>query len=142
MPTNTDEMIKDILLNIKTHEVRTTKQIEEDTLMIVNEIFDDFICYPRNLPNKEEALKELEGWEFIHPENLRTGMIVKFFNMRYFYDLKLNKGRYVSSKDDTIKVHVDGSYKIVKNKHFFKEITEKDRVKISLIEAIYEKNKN
>ena len=51
--------------------------------------------YDKNIENKEEALKELENYQYLYIDDLNPGDFVRYFNSKIFYNMKLCLGGIV-----------------------------------------------
>ena len=86
---NIDDEIEKIISNIKENEYDSLNDIEELRSLAIDKVFSNFMRYEKNIQNKLAAEKELQSYEFIDVDDLQKGDFVRYFNFRFFFDLKL-----------------------------------------------------
>ena len=79
-------------------EIRTLTQIKDLNNEAVDDIFADFIIYPRNEENKLDSLEELKEYQLIHYSDLYKGDKVAYFKTRDFWNIKLITGAVVGQQ--------------------------------------------
>ena len=102
------EKIENIIKNISKTEIRTLTQIKDLNSEAVDDIFADFINYPRNSENKFESLDELKEYQLIHYSDLYKGDKVAYFKTRDFWNIKLVKGTVVGQNKKGILSKIKG----------------------------------
>lgn len=138
-----DEQISAILKNISKKEIRTMEEVQKRTRDAVQDIFADFMCYKNNEVNKKLALIELEDYEVIDLGNIHKHDDIIYFKTKYFFNIQLVKGKAINVlSGDRLSVKTSGKIFHVKCKHYFRKLTEEDKIKISLVEAICDNNQN
>ena len=132
-----DEQISNILKNISKKEIRTMTEVREKVREAVNDIFDEFMCYKNNEVNKKMALLELEDYEVIDLHNIHKKDDIIYFKTRYFYNIQLVKGSAINVlSGDRLSIKKSGKIFHVRCKYYFRKLTDEDKIKISLVEAI------
>ncbi len=133
------EKIENIIKNISKTELRTLTQINDLNNEAVDDMFADFIIYPRNEENKFESLDELKEYQLIHYSDLYKGDKVAYFKTRDFWNIKLIKGTVVGqNKKGEYSVKLKGNKIVyVLPKYIFRKLTEEEKFKIQLIEAVF-----
>ena len=133
------EKIENIIKNISKTEIRTLTQIKDLNNEAVDDIFSDFISYPRNSENKFESLDELKEYQLIHYSDLYKGDKVAYFKTRDFWNIKLITGTVVGqNKKGEYSVKLKGNKIVyVLPKYIFRKLTEEEKFKIQLIEAVF-----
>lgn len=133
------EKIENIIKNISKTEIRTLTQIKDLNSEAVDDIFADFINYPRNSENKFESLDELKEYQLIHYSDLYKGDKVAYFKTRDFWNIKLVKGTVVGqNKKGEYSVKLKGDKIVyVLPRYIFRKLTEEEKFKIQLIEAVF-----
>lgn len=132
-----DEQISDILKNISTKEIRTMEEVQKRTRNAVEDIFSDFMCYKNNEVNKKLALLELEEYEVVDLFNIHKNDEIIYFKTKYFFNIQLVKGKSINVlSGGRLSVKTAGKIFHVKCKYYFRKLTEEDKIKISLVEAI------
>lgn len=133
------EKIENIIKNISKTEIRTLTQIKDLNNEAVDDIFSDFISYPRNSENKFESLDELKEYQLIHYSDLYKGDKVAYFKTRDFWNIKLITGTVVGqNKKGEYSVKLKGNKTVyVLPKYIFRKLTDEEKFKIQLIEAVF-----
>ena len=133
------EKIENIIKNISKTEIRTLTQIKDLNNEAVDDIFSDFISYPRNSENKFESLDELKEYQLIHYSDLYKGDKVAYFKTRDFWNIKLITGTVVGqNKKGEYSVKLKGNKIVyVLPKYIFRKLTDEEKFKIQLIEAVF-----
>ena len=133
------EKIENIIKGISKTEIRTLTQIKDLNSEAVDDIFADFINYPRNEENKLDSLEELKEYQLIHYSELYKGDKVAYFKTRDFWNIKLITGTVVGqNKKGEYSVKLKGNKIVyVLPKYIFRKLTEEEKFKIQLIEAVF-----
>ena len=115
--------------------------IEEQRTEAINKIFERFMHYDKNIKNKEDAMEELEDYQYLYIDDAQPGDFVRYFNTKIFYDLKLCLGGTIINKNYEnkglvlIKSPVN-KYIVSRAKMFFKRIKKDDLVKMRLMDMV------
>ena len=141
---DTNKTIEQILLNIKQKEIRTMKSIVNERNLKIDEVVDDFMCYPKNQENIKQIKEKLEDYELITIDQLYKYDTILYIDMYYFYDFELSKIKVLRFEPNG-KIHVkrmsSGKNNVYKTidipSAIFRKLTEEDKVKINLVETIY-----
>ena len=133
------EKIENIIKGISKTEIRTLTQIKDLNSEALDDIFADFINYPRNEENKLDSLEELKEYQLIHYSELYKGDKVAYFKTRDFWNIKLITGTVVGqNKKGNYSVKLKGNKIVyVLPKYIFRKLTEEEKFKIQLIEAVF-----
>ena len=135
------EKIQNIIKSISENkkEIWTLTQIKTLTSEVVNDIFDEFINYPRNPDNKMEAFEILKDFQLIQYSDLFKGDTVAYFKTNEFWNIKLVIGKVVGqNKKGFYSVKLKGSKIVyVLPKYIFRKLTDEEKFKIQLIEAVF-----
>ena len=132
-----DEQISNILKNISTKEIRTMDEVRKGVRDAVEDIFGDFMCYKNNEVNRKMALIELEDYELIDLHNIHKRDEIIYFKTRNFFNIQLVKGSAINVlSGDRLSVKTSGKIYHVRCKYYFRKLTQEDKIKISLVEAI------
>ena len=89
------EKIENIIKSISKTEIRTLTQIKDLNNEAVDDIFADFVNYPRNEENKLDSLDELKEYQLIQYSDLYKVDKVAYFKTRDFWNIKLITGTVV-----------------------------------------------
>ena len=139
-----EEIIEEILSEIQYKKLYTFKEIATLREENLNNIFKDFIEYPNNHDNYKNILSIItkDEYQYVDPDQLKKNDIILYLDLNMFYNLKPYKARVASVliKDNHLKIRVfteNSTYKILNNKiKLFKLLSDEDKVRISLYEAI------
>tara|TARA_B100001093_G_C26278964_1_gene780249 strand:- start:60 stop:482 length:423 start_codon:yes stop_codon:yes gene_type:complete len=133
------EKIENIIKGISKTEIRTLTQIKDLNSEAIDDIFADFVNYPRNEENKLDSLEELKEYQLIHYSELYKGDKVAYFKTRDFWNIKLITGTVVGqNKKGEYSVKLKGNKIVyVLPKYIFRKLTEEEKFKIQLIEAVF-----
>ena len=141
--TSYDSTIEDVLMSIKSKEVRTMQDIINLRENAIDEIMNDFLCYPKNQENIKKLKKDLQDYEIIDISNLYRDDYIAYLNTYHFYNITLEMGKVIRILDDgqlRIRVISNGNKSVYKTKqldYIFRKLSDEDKVKINLVEAIY-----
>ncbi len=140
--SDTDEEIEKILNDITIKEIRTLKDIKHSNKDIIDTIYKDYLKYPINKLNKTNISNFFfkNNYEYVDiKDNFISGWIC-YIDLTKFYDLKIHcRGLFIKFKSaDSIIIKLNNRYYTVNiiNKIFFRKLTNKDLLKIHLIETI------
>ena len=136
--------IENILLNLKKREIRTMEQLNMERNSKIDEIMDDFMCYPKNQENIKKIKEELKDFEVVSIDTVYKDDILFYLDTYYFFDILLAKIKIIGIKDEG-KIRIKrwtqnkhGVYKTINTPAvMFRKLTEEDKVKINLVETVY-----
>lgn len=132
-----DEQISDILKNISKKEIRTMQEVRTGVGNAIEDIFGDFMCYKNNEVNKKMAYVELEDYEVVDLYNIHRKDDIIYFKTKNFFNIQLVKGSAINVlSGDRLSIKTSGKIFHVKCKYYFRKLTDEDKIKISLVEAI------
>ena len=132
-----DEQISDILKNISKKEIRTMTEVRNGVSNAIEDIFSDFMCYKNNEVNKKMAYVELDDYEVVDLYNIHKSDDIIYFKTKNFFNIQLVKGSAVNVlSGDRLSIKTSGKIFHVRCKYYFRKLTEEDKIKISLVEAI------
>lgn len=136
-----EEEINKILDNIQHSTYGSYQELEDQRNTALDKIFERYMHYEKNIQNKEEAIEELENYQYLYIDDIQPGDFVKYFNTKIFYNMKLCLGGTVINKNYEnkglvlIKSPVK-KYSVVKSKMFFKKLKQDDLVKMRLMDMV------
>jgi hypothetical protein len=133
------EKIENIIKNISKTEIKTFAQIKELNREAVEDIFSDFIDYPRNNDNKEEALEKLADYQLIKYSDLYKGDNVAYLNKKEFWNIKIITGRVIGMNKNghySVKIGYNKTVYVLPE-YIFRKLTDDEKFKLQLIEAVY-----
>jgi len=141
------DTIEQVLMSINPKEVRTMAQIKQQREEAVDDVMEDFMCYPKNKENINKIKKDLENYELVPRENLYKHDTILFLNSYHFYDIYLEQAKVIRLEDGEnmrLKIFTEKNsnlYKTKPVKYAFRKLSDEDKVKINLVEAIYSMDK-
>ena len=136
-----EEEINKILDNIEYSSYGSYQEVESQRNLAIDKVFERFMHYDKNIENKEEALEELENYQYLYIDDLNPGDFVRYFNSKIFYNMKLCLGGIVVNNNYENKGLVlikspTKKYLVVKSKIFFKKLKKDDLVKMRLMDMV------
>jgi|SaaInlStandDraft_6_1057023.scaffolds.fasta_scaffold121750_2 hypothetical protein len=140
--TDYEKKINKILNKIQEKDIRTMKDIKNETTRILDKLYGPYYMYKNNEVNRENAEDLLEGYEYVES--------IDFINKRdyiimvtgdQFFDIKARYlGTFFKFNIHTNKLCIrDRSnrfYDYLPDRAFFRKINTNDKLKIALVEAI------
>ena len=140
--SDTEDEIEQILNEITIKELRTLKDIKRSNKDIISTIYKDYLKYPVNKENKTNISNFFlkNNYEYVDiKDNFSSGWIC-YIDLTKFYNLKIHcRGLFIKFKsDNSIILKLNKRYYTVNinNKIFFRKLTNKDILKIHLIDTI------
>ena len=101
--TYSEQEINKILDSIEYSSFGSYQELETQRNLAIDKVFERFMNYDKNIENKEEALEELENYQYLYIDDLKPGDFVRYFNTKIFYNLKLCLGGIVVNNNWKIK---------------------------------------
>ena len=134
-------LVKLILEQRKNKEIKTHKEIQNELKQVIYKIYKKYLYFKNNEDNFRDTIEKLDDYQYSRVENLEEGDYVRYISLKYFYDIKLAVGGFISELDYTkgiIKLTNNGTISAVKmNKaYFFKKINKEDKIKLMLLDAL------
>ena len=136
-----EEEINKILDTIEYSTYGSYQELESQRNLAIDKVFERFMHYDKNIENKEEAIEELENYQYLYIDDLNPGDFVRYFNSKIFYNMKLCLGGIVVNNNYENKGLVlikspTKKYLVVKSKIFFKKLKKDDLVKMRLMDMV------
>lgn len=134
-------LVKLILEQRKNKQLKTHKEIQNELKHIVYKIYKKYLYFKNNEDNFRETIEKLDDYQYSKVENLEEGNYIRYISLKYFYDIKLAVGGFISDLDyqkGIVKLTNNGVISAVKmNKaYFFKKINKEDKIKLMLLDAL------
>ena len=141
---NMEYEIQNILNNIKKREIRTLDEIREQNRLAIDMAYEPFMEFEANIKNYNQIkdTDKLDMYEFVDYEFLQFGDYIRFFDKKFFFNMKLHPGGVVkATRDDKLLIYTfkNGFEWIQYDNYIFRKLNEEDMAKIKLIELIGEK---
>lgn len=138
---DTDKEIETILKDISIKDVRSFDDIKQTNQLAIDTAYSEYLKYDINKENKKKVeLFIHNGYEYIElTDSTPTGWVC-YIDTSKFYNIKIHmSGLFLKFKsNNTVILKLNNRYYNVNihNKIFFRKISNKDILKIHLIEAI------
>tara|TARA_Y100000590_G_C15587420_1_gene964672 strand:+ start:401 stop:850 length:450 start_codon:yes stop_codon:yes gene_type:complete len=94
--TSENSLVLDILQDLQNEKIKTPEEIDMELKQKIYEVFQPFLNFPQNKDNFAEVYQRLKGYEYVKPNEIEEGDYVRYLNPKYFYDIQLMKGGFVS----------------------------------------------
>ena len=141
--SDTEDEIEQILNEITIKEIRTLNDIKQSNKDILDTIYKDYLKYPANKENKTNISNFFlkNNYEYVDiKDNFFSSGWICYIDLTKFYNLKIHcRGLFIKFKsDNSIIIKLNKRYYTVNinNKIFFRKLTNKDILKIHLIDTI------
>ena len=132
-----------LILQEKENETLKTKEETNNEIKIkLYNLYKEYLDFEVNKDNFRDSYSKLEDeYKYIEMDDIYLGTFVRHINDKYFYDIKLAKGGFVSTIDyenRSIRLKNGNSvYKIsVDETLLFEKLNEDDKIKQMIIEAL------
>lgn len=134
-------LVKLILEQRKNKQIKSHKEIETELKHIVYKIYKKYLYFKNNEDNFRETIEKLEDYQYIKVQDFVEGDYIRYISLKYFYDIKLAVGGFISEIDynkGILKLTNNGIISAVKmNKaYFFKKLNKEDKIKLMLLDAL------
>ena len=90
-----EEFVASILKDRVDNKLSSTKEIHELNDKILVDIYSTYMNYDRNKENLISAREKLKEYYYSN-NNFSKGEYVTYINPKYFYDLRLHKGGFIT----------------------------------------------
>ena len=90
-------LVLEILQDIQTDKIKTKEEIQQELKLKLYQVYKPFLNFNSNQDNFSITYEKLQGYQFIEAKNLIEGDYVRYLNPKYFYDIQLMKGGFVSA---------------------------------------------
>lgn len=134
-------LVQEILQDIQNQKIKSKKEIQQELKLKLYAVYKPFLGFNANKNNFSDSYHKLEGYQFMEPYQLDDGDYIRYLNPKYFYDIKLMKGGFISNiniEKDQITL-VNGN-KLIKlfypSLTLFKKLDEGDLIKQEIVESL------
>jgi hypothetical protein len=140
--TDYEKQINKILNKIQEKDVRTMKDIKNETKRVLDKVYGSYTYYKNNIDNYKQALELLEGYEYVESlDFINKRDYIMMVNGDQFFDIKARYlGTFFKYNEKTNKMCIKGRvnrfYEFLPERAFFRKINKNDKLKIALVEAI------
>lgn len=141
--TTENSLVLDILQDLQSEKIKTVEEINMELKQKIYEVFQPFLNFTQNKDNFSEVYQRLKGYEYVKPNEIKEGDYVRYLNPKYFYDIQLMKGGFVSyitkNKKQITLVNGNRVIKIVYPKlTLFRKLNSEDIIKQKIISSLLE----
>ena len=142
-----ERKIQQMLEEIEEKDIRTLETINNDTVMVVNDLFRKYRHYPKNTEDKKkEFIERIKSgkYEWISSiDELKKGDVLYILDGSDFFNIKLRfiKKFYSYCPQRNIIFSKNQYYKHIqynKKMKFFRKLTKKELFKVMLVETLFE----
>lgn len=135
-------LVKLILSEQKKNNTKNFNEIKLELNLVLGNIFEKYLIYENNVENLKEIKEKLNEYQYARFEDLNKGDFIRYINPKYFNDIKLAKGGFISEiNDDEGKIQIIDNNKIYNLKFanfiFFKKLNKEDIIKLTILEALF-----
>lgn len=134
-----DKLIKELLEDVKYNKLKTIKEIENEKEIILDNLYDKYNFYDANIQNKKETNQLLQEYKYVDTDDLYKGDYIRFINDKYFYNIQLSKGGFITQISNNIIEIVNNNLynKIKKNEYIiFKKISKEENIKLLILDNL------
>lgn len=138
-----NSLVLDILQDLQTESIKTEEEIETELKQKIYEVFQPFLNFSQNQDNFAEVYQRLKGYQYVLPQEVQEGDYIRYLNPKYFYDIQLMKGGFVSEiiKKKKQIIIVNGS-KVIKIHYptltLFRKLDSGDIIKQKILSSLME----
>ena len=90
-------LVLEILHDIETQKIKSKEELQQELKLKLYEVYKPFLNFSSNQDNFSTTFQKLQGYQFIEASNLIEGDYIRYLNPKYFYDIQLMKGGFVSA---------------------------------------------
>lgn len=136
-----NSLVLEILQDIENNKVKTSTEIEQEIKHKLYQVYHPFLNFPSNQENFAEVFDRLQGYEFTEVKDLQEGDYIRYLNPKYFYDIQLMKGGFISDinmkKKQITLVNGNKIIKIIYPKlTLFRKLEEADIIKQKIMTSL------
>lgn len=133
-----NSLVLEILQDIENNKIKTALEIEQEIKQRLYQVYRPFLNFPSNQENFAEVFDRLRGYEFAEVKELQEGDYIRYLNPKYFYDIQLMKGGFISDinkkKKQITLVNKNKIIKIIYPKlTLFRKLDEGDIIKLKIM---------
>ena len=135
-----EEFVASILKDRVENKLSSTKEIHELNDRILVDIYSSYMNYEKNKDNLVSAREKLKEYYYSN-NNFSKGEYVTYINPKYFYDLRIHKGGFVTSIEGNILRLVNGRSVWgvdIKKIRIFTKLNEDQKLKLIIIDTFEE----
>ena len=136
-------LVLEILKDIQSEKIKTKEEIQQEIKLKLYQVYKPFLNFTANQDNFSTTYEKLKGYHFIEGRDASEGDYLRYINPKYFYDLQLMKGGFVSSLNLKKKqITLVNGNKVIKIKYpdlcLFRKLDEGDLIKQQILETLHD----
>ena len=135
-----EEFVASILKDRVDNKLSSSKEIHELNDRILVDIYSNYMNYEKNKENLVSAREKLKEYYYSN-NNFSKGEYVTYINPKYFYDLRIHKGGFVTSIEGNMLRLVNGRsvWGVDMRKiRIFTKLNEDQKLKLIIIDTFEE----
>ena len=135
-----EEFVAGILKDRVENKLSSSKEIHELNDKILVDIYSNYINYEKNKENLISAREKLKEYYYSN-NNFSKGEYVTYINPKYFYDLRIHKGGFITSIEDNMLRLVNGRSVWgvdMKKIRIFTKLNKEQKLKLIIIDTFEE----
>ena len=135
-------LVKLVLQEKTENKIKTFQELKDEKNDILKNLFSKYLYYEINKENFKEIIDKLEDYIYVNLEDtqLNEGDYIRYINPKFFYDLKLGLGGFVTKIDNNI-IQIVNNDKIlnIDNEKLlvFKKLNNEDIIKLTILENVW-----
>lgn len=137
-----NDLVNMILQEREDETLKTKEETNREMKIKLYNLYKEFLDFEVNKENFRNSYTKLEDeYKYVEIEDIYLGTFVRHINDKYFYDIKLAKGGFVSQIDyekRSIRLkNGNNVYKIFLDENLvFEKLNEDDKIKQMIIEGL------
>ena len=135
-----EEFVASILKDRVQNKLSSSKEIHELNDKILVDIYSNYMNYEKNKENLVSAREKLKEYYFSN-NNFSKGEYITYINPKYFYDLRLHKGGFITAIEDNMLRLVNGRSVWgvdMKKIRIFTKLNKEQKLKLIIIDTFEE----
>ena len=135
-----EEFVANILKDRVENKLSSSKEIYELNDKILVDIYSNYMNYDKNKEHLISAREKLKEYYFSN-NNFSKGEYVTYINPKYFYDLRIHKGGFITSIEDNMLRLVNGRSVWgvdMKKIRIFTKLNKEQKLKLIIIDTFEE----
>ena len=135
-----EEFVAGILKDRVENKLSSSKEIHELNDKILVDIYSNYVNYDKNKENLISAREKLKEYYYSN-NNFSKGEYVTYINPKYFYDLRIHKGGFITSIEDNMLRLVNGRSVWgvdMKKIRIFTKLNKEQKLKLIIIDTFEE----
>lgn len=134
-------LVLEILQDIQNEKIKSKEEIQQELKLKLYQVYKPFLNFNSNRDNFSTTYDKLQGYQFIEGKEAVEGDYVRYLNPKYFYDIQLMKGGFVSAINTKKKqITLVNGNKVIKIKYvdlcLFRKLDEGDLIKQQILASL------